>query len=369
MNKEKKQLHLIYSIASIRSFAGGMVSIFIPIYLLKLGYEVRQVLWFFLFYSFFVLISFFLVAFLSTKFGVRKIFFMFFPALLIYLMGLYFLPILNIPLFLLAFVYALAMAFYYFGYHMFFKSFTSLEKIGDSVAKSYAIPKMLSIFSPFIGGLIAYYLGLGTLLITAFVINLFAIIPISKVNKIEVKIDFQISKIWQFFKKSKKYFWAEIFKNVDEDIEGVILPIFVYLAFKNIISIGILGTFLSIGGIIFTLFVGKSFDKYKKIKFYSIGAFLMIIVWIMRFAYQDNQVIFLISSMFAGFFGILISVPFYSKMYKMAKEKETDELIVFREIPNFIGRLSVYSLAIIFVDRLDLSFMWAAVSNVFFIFW
>lgn len=368
MKNFTKQLHLFYLERIINSFAGGLYGIFIPIYFLSLGIGLNQVFIFYIAYTVTVFLFSFVAGYFASCYGLKNTIALNFPFLFLFLLGLWLLPQVNISLILLGIASGLSAAFYWFGHHVFFTKVASLSRMGDSVGKLYAFPKFISIFSPLAGGLISYFFGFISLFVITFIIYLFSFIPLIFLDKFKVIISFKPKKVWQFVKNYPGYLWAEIFKNIGEEIEDVILPIFVFLMFRNTISIGALGTLLGIGGAIFTLIVGKYTDKTKRRKLLISGALAIIVIWLVRYFYS-TQAVLLISSIFVGFFVVLISIPFYSTMYKLAKGEKTDEFIVFREIPVFVGRIFVYLLALVFIDRLDLSFIVAALSNIYFLFW
>lgn len=112
------------------------------------------------------------------------------------------------------------------------------------------------------------------------------------------------------------------------------LPIFIFLAFGNIFTIGFLATFLGLGAAIFTLFIGKHSDHIDKKRLLRVGAVIMALVWLGRYLAVD-EISFYVLSILAGFFGVLIMVPFSSIFYINTKNNHIENFVIFREIPIF----------------------------------
>src|SRR5579862_5098551 len=103
---------------AIYGLAGSFVSIFIPIYLLSKNLEPANVFIFYLIYTIFVLIFFFLTYRIIFVLGLRKTVFLGYPFLFLYFFLLYTLDKYGTPLYILAIVNALQAALYWFPLHL-----------------------------------------------------------------------------------------------------------------------------------------------------------------------------------------------------------------------------------------------------------
>ena len=185
----------------------------------------------------------------------------------------------------------------------------------------------------------------------------------------DIKVDASFhprKMIWEFF-KHKKYFALEMMENFREEMEGIIWPIIVFLLFRDLLSIGIVGTTFAAGGIIFTLIIGKHADKKHKTRLLKIGAFIMIGLWIARYFVDKEFVVYGITIL-AGFFEALLVIPYATIAYNLARKHNTAEFVVFREIPIAISRVAIYSIALLLVNNLDYMFFITAFVNLFFFF-
>lgn len=75
---------------------------------------------------------------------------------------------------------------------------------------------------------------------------------------------------------------------------------------------------------------------------------------------------FYILTALAGFFGVLITVPFNSMFYNLAKNDIADEFIIFNEVFVNLGRVITLLLVLLFIANIKLSFLVAAVSYIYF---
>jgi len=361
----RRQLYASYLMHSIDGLAGSMVSIFVPIYLLSLNYGLRQIFVFYIVLYLGILIFFYSAGIFASHFGLRKTILLRFPFLFAYLYLLSTLDKSGISLYLICLLNSVQVAFYWFPLHVLFAKNSDGDKIGNDVGKLFALPQTLAIFGPLIGGAIAVTFGFKYLFLAAVILYLASALPLFFIKEFELSININLRKIFNYFKKYPKYFCAEIIANINGEAEYIIWPIFVFITFNNILSIGVVGTSLAIGGVLFTLLIGNLSDKKDKKKFLKLGSFVLILLWIARY-YGQNEYTFYFLSILAGFFYVLINVPFNSIIYGMAKKDHIEDFIIFREIPVTLGRLIVYTTAIILASKIKFTFILAGLSYLYF---
>ena len=102
--RKNKGLQAIYTMHSIQGFALSLVGIFIPIYLLTLGYSVSQAIIFFIIYYIAGLIAAFTAVHIAKYIGLQQTLIFRFPFTFAFLILLYLLESINIPLSLIAFL-------------------------------------------------------------------------------------------------------------------------------------------------------------------------------------------------------------------------------------------------------------------------
>ena len=216
--------------------------------------------------------------------------------------------------YLISILSAAEIAFYWFTLHVVFAKSSKIEAMGDHISKLIALPSLVKLVVPLIGAGVSILFGFKTLFIFAGFIYVFSIIPFLFNGHIPIEVHISFSGIMDYARRYKRYFVAEFLLNMQGEIEGYVLPIFLFLTFHNVLSIGFLATFLSLGGAVFTLLIGKYSDRIDRKKILRAGAFAMMIIWI-GFYFSINQTTFYALSALSGFLGALISVPFGSIFY------------------------------------------------------
>jgi hypothetical protein len=357
----KNPLSGVYLMSAIYGLAGSFVSIFIPIYLLSKNLNPQNVFVFYLVYTIAVLVFFFFVNKIVYTFGLRKTVLLGYPFLFLYFFLLYTLEKYHTPLYILAIINAFQASLYWFPLHLWLTNTTKEGNIGDNLGKFFATSKIIGLFSPILAAFIVIFLGFKALFVFAGFIYLISAIPLFYLPEFLFKEKIQIGNFLKLLKKYPHYIIAEIFENIREDAEGIIWPVFVYLSFRNILSIGYIGTISGIGEIIFLLFVGKYTDKIDKRKLLKIGASVMSIIWILRF-FISSQISFYIFSLAASFFASLILVPINTIVYGTAKREDAPTFILFREFGVTLGRLILYIFAFFVLSSINYIFIFTAIA-------
>jgi MFS family permease len=355
----KKLRQSIYAMQSIEGVAGGLVGVFIPLYILTLGYSVRNIFLFFIVNNFATALLFFLAAWLAQRIGISRLIML---RLLFLFAQFYFLFNLQAypwSFYLIAVLSAFEIAFYWFSLHVVFAKSAEHGAMGEHVSNLFAIPSLFGLLVPLVGASVSILLGFHALFWLAGIFYLAAVLPLFFAGSIPTEVEISPSKIWGYCKKYKKYFGAEMLLNAIGEVEGYILPIFLFLTFHNILSIGVLAAFLGLGSALFTLFIGKFSDKTDKKKILRVSVLAMLLIWLGRY-FAATQVQFYILSVLAGFFGVLISVPFTSMIYQNAKQSHVEDFVIFREIPVALGRILLYSLGLLVITKIKLTFLMAA---------
>lgn len=363
----KKPVRDVFWIHALDSFVNALFGIFVPIYLLILGYSVGNVLSYYIIKFIALAVFFYIAGFISSKLGLKHTMIIRLPFFMIFLLSMYFLDTINISIFLIALIHAFYQALYWMPLHSLFVRSASEDHMGADVGKLHSLPKLASTVAPLIGGVISVFLGFHALFIVAMILLVLSIFPLIKSKETKPHVDFSLKEINHLVRKNPKYFFGTGAFFIGEAAENVIWPIFVFLMLNNILSIGIIGSLLSAGMVLFTLLVGRLSDRFDKKIFIRMGAGLMALVFFFRFFVSTESSIYLLTIM-AGFFSILLFVPFDSIIYSLAKKSNIDEFIVIRETYVNTGRVFLLFIALIFVNNLGVSFLLASLSQIFFLF-
>lgn len=357
----KKPLNGVYVMNAIYGLAGSFVGIFIPIYLLRRNLNPANVFGFYLVYSIGVLIFFFLANKIVHALGLRKTVLLGYPFLFLYFFLLYTIDQHSIPLYVLAIVNAFQASLYWFPLHIWLANTSREGNIGDDLGKFFATSGIVGLFAPAIAALIVLFLGFKILFIVAGAIYLLSAIPLFYLPEFPFKEKIRMAGFVRLLKEYPQYIAAEVFENIREDAEAIIWPVFVYLSFRNILSIGYIGTISGIGGILFILLVGKYTDKTDKRKLLGAGALIMALVWILRlFAGAPFSAYAL--TLVSAFFAALILIPINTVVYGVAKREGAPTFILFREFGVTLGRVILYIFAFLVFSSMNYIFIFTAAA-------
>ena len=353
---------------SIDSFAGRLLEIFVPIYLLKLNYSPKEVFVYYLIYSVSIFFVFFISANLSHRYGLKSSLFLSLPFLLLYIWMLYSLETFKFPLALIALIYGARMAFFWFPLHILLVENSKQEEIGRNLAKFHGYSRIVGIAAPFAGAFIVSTGGFNLLFIIGALVYLLSRFLIFWIPEIRISLDLKLREAINLVRTYPKYITAEIVENTREEIEYIVWPIFVFLIFQNIFSVGIVGSLTAIGSFLFIQLVGRYTDKSDKRNLLKVGAVVAIFISLARFFFK-GEILFYVLSILAGFFGVLLTIPMSAIGYGIAKKEKVAEFILLRESLILLVRSGFYILVILLVNNINYTFLVSAISNIYFLFY
>lgn len=359
------QLNGIYWFNSLNTAAWSLIGVFIPVYFIVLGYQARDVYYFYLIYAAAILLFSVFSAWLVRNIGIKKTIFISYPLLFSFIAILYSLKELPQMFFPAAVIYAANVAFYCTPLHIFFASNSCNERIGANTGKLFAFQQIAGALGPLAGGAIAAFGGFKMLFILLAAVYSAGFLSFFWIKNMPVDNKLNIKNSLSLLRRYPRYAVAEIANSLQMELEEVVLPIFIFLAFGSIFSIGIIGFALSIGGAVFMLAIGGKSDKTSKGKLIITGGIIMSAIWLCRII-AASQVSFYALSLLAGFFGVLIYLPLVSYAYLTAKKGNIPEFIVFREFLMSLGRAAAFGLALAAGANFDWAFFSGALANFLF---
>lgn len=364
----KNQLFVLNTMNVVDGIAGSLVGIFVPIYLLTIGFDLRTVFIYFLIFSG-ALVPFFILAAKSCqRLGVKKTLLLRIPALFLYLASLFLVKQLPVIVYLIPIFYALEASFYWYPLHLIFTTNAREGEMGKKVSHFFAWPKAVKLIMPIISAGIAVTFGFQTLFIVALIIYSISSLIYLQFAEIKIATSFSLGKVWEFVKKYPRYIRIEIIENWREDLTGVVWPIFIFISISavggavgqkiGILSVGTIGTISAVIALLFNIFSGRLSDKHDKKKILNIGYVLVAILWFFAYRIIPSPFHLYLLAILFSLTDAYLEVPYQSLAYNLAKsDDKKEEFIVFRELMLFIGRGLMYSLAIILAAKLQILFL------------
>lgn len=329
-NKEMNEIYLAFG---IDSFAMGLVGIFVPIYMFKLGVPITGILLYYFMLPLHSVAFASLIARTVAKVGVKYSILISAVFKILFLLSLRLLPDNMWLFFVLPAFNVFKTQFSALSYHLNFCEHSDCEHRGRQVGALQATALLASISAPLIGGLVIGNFGFTPLFIVAMSLIFISMIPIFKLQRSESAVEFNAKGIWTdlFKKENKPLFFSFGGYAVEEWIGFVVWSLFLFAIVKNAESFGAINSIVT--SITFVVFyvVGKLSDKVDKRHIIRVSNFLYFFGWVGRlFANSFTSAVFIDS--YKNITGNILQLPWSAYTYDLAAKRDYFRFIVQREI-------------------------------------
>lgn len=328
---------------TLRMFAISMISLFVPIFLLKSGFELSHII----ILEIFMLLGSVYLHFLSLDIlkwiGVKKTMILSYASTILFYIILYNTEnivnaIGNIPYFMLVgTTNVMFTTFYWMSYHFYFLKATKESKHpGKRLGILVSVPVMLSIISPFVGSaLITNYSFKITFLISIILLIIGSIVLLFS-NDIKLdKYNIDKNKIIDIHNMKKNMCYA--IEGVNHVGTGFTWPVLLFFSSIQLMSMGVLYLISNTLYAIVSYKTGKSTDKKKSSTYVEIGSLGHGASLIFR-ALSKTILSMTTFQSIGGLFGGVWTVAIHSIFYKHSK-KDMCNSVMNREIYLHIGRI------------------------------
>lgn len=362
----------LYSNRLIQQVGGGLLGLFLPIFLFeRLGSAQNVILFYIIAFGLYVLFVP-VGAMMMSKLGLK--YSMMFATIFLagYYLCFYFLEI-NFLFFLaLALVMAtLFRIFYWVPYHTDFAEFTTPGKRGKQIAFLTSGIILAGIILPILSGFIIEKVGFNILFLMAVFIIMISVIPLFLIRRVYEKYSYSY---FQTFKKlfepaNRKLLFGYGADGAQTIVGIVIWPIFIYqLLNHQYFAVGAVSSAIILSTIIFNLIIGGITDKMPKKNLMKIGIILFAIGWVIKAFIQTGFQIFVVST-YHSFAGIVREIPFSAFLYEEMADRGhyIDEYTVLREISLSMGKVLMLTACFILVGFVGLNwaFLLAGIVSLF----
>ena len=364
----------IYSNRVIQQIAAGLIGFFTPIFLFNYFNEsIQKVLLFFLItyglYGLMVPLG----AMLMSKIGLKKSMIIGSLFLVSYFVSLYALSKdVSFALFSTILTVTLFRFFYWIPYHTEFAESSDKSFRGKEVALLISVSALVSIFLPFLAGVVIDRFSFSILFLISVTISSISIIPILLLKPVKEKYNYSYLQTFKelFSKKNRKQLLAYTGQGAEVVIGFVIWPIFIFqLLNNNYIFVGVISSLVVLVSILLRLLIGDLSDKQDKRRIIKAGSIFHAIGWIGKVFIQTGFQIFAVGT-YHAFTSVIMKTPFTTLMYEQAADRGhyVDEYTVLREMAAMIGRVLMLILVFILLSFVSLNFVFvlAAIATLLF---
>jgi MFS family permease len=369
LDLSRSNLTRIYQMMTLNSVGSGFISIFIPIYLLGIGYSFQDTVMWSILHHVSLLLFCFAAVYISNHKGL--VFALKSRAVLlpIYILLLQVIPSHPILFYVIPILIGLSEALYWTPLNILFIRNTEKDTMGGALSKFFSYPKFFTLLNPLIAAYIATHFGFPALFVVALFILVTSYLPVRRLSSEKTSYDFSLKKAKEEYHKRKAFIVPEIIDNFIED-STVILTLFIFLSLKNLTEIGIIGVITSLSSIAFMLTIGKIADKWDRVKLMRIGSLALATSFIFVFLvgkYQPSPWWFYGVTVAMSFSLKLFLIPYQSLLINAGRPDDA-QFVVMREFPVVAGRIILFVLAILLAEHLAYLFLICAALLTYFIF-
>ena len=365
---DEKELKEIYISVAIRAFALSLISVFVPLYLLGLGYSFNSVILFLLIYYGALAAISPLSGMLSTKIGIKHVTFLGPIATIAYILLLFLAgQAYPFPIYWIALVGSVGMGLYWVPINSHFAKHSHIANSSAETSYMTIWTKIVSVVAPIIGGYVITAFGFGYIFALACIFMAVSIFPLFM--SYEYKSAFKYKFTQMFSKRNLNYFGDFVFNGMLELVAEVIFPIYIFFLSRSYEITGAAASLTGLGIAASAFLIGRYSDRMGKIRTMRIGGILNVLLWIALLLFQTPILIY-ISSFLVGFFAYTISIPLFAFFCDRLGEHEHTEFMTFREIGLTVGRIVplFFLLFFSFQNKFLVSFALAAVAALYFVF-
>jgi MFS family permease len=352
------RLRPLYLSLAISGFATTMVGIFVPIYLLTIGYSLHEVFTLSLVQAITIGLIAPVAGYLSTRWPLKIVMLLHIPSWLLFLTLISSASLTHLPTPLLGLAMGLEAGFYAVPLHSFFTLGSKQQSVGKQVGMLMAFPQLVRLGAPLLGGYLAAKWGFTPVFLIAACLIAVTSVPISQLPDIRAKSRFGLGRYVTFYRHHRLYFWFEVLKNIGQELENVIWPLVIYLTVHSTLQTGAASTIIATGSAVFTYLIGHQSDRRDRYRMFKLGALLMLALSAWRLFPLSAGTVFAISTLI-GFAVVFVDIPFAALVYNLARHNNATEFILFREVPVMLARVFVYTCAILAASHIQWLFVLA----------
>jgi len=355
----KKELNQIYFSVALRSFAISLISIFIPLYLFReknLSFE--QTLLFFIFYSVVFAVTMPVAAKFASRFGIKHSIMVGVPLYISFVAMLHFFSSAALQLLITSSVLGASQAFYWTGMHLAFFHASHRKHRGEEVGIRAGVTVLSTLAGPFIGGLFITFVGFKVVFgLTAFLLLASALILLLNGDGYE-PYHFSVRAVFD-----KKYWKDSLFfvsRGIQVIVAGVIWPLFIFLILNSYLTMGIVGSMMSLSSAVLFWRVGRYSDHSDKRKIMRWSSVASSGVWVLMGLVKTVPQVFAITIV-SSLVNAIRESPTGALEYDKAKG-QVAAYFVNREVFICLGRILALSIVLV-TNNLTHGIFFQALAN------
>lgn len=235
--------------------------------------------------------------------------------------------------------------FFWWGYHGYFIKKGDDKHFGLRIGEARFLETLAAVTSPLIGAFIVNYWGFKSVFVFSALFMILALFLLGKNHDKRQRRDIQFSEVTSLLKSHKSMTLAYVGYAAEAMLYTVIWPIFLFIFFGQVISLGIVVSLSVLLAAIYHLFLGRWSDKQGERKIVATGTPLVTASWFIRIV-NKTLPSFILADSIRNFSQGMVALPLDALTYKKGIEGGTARAILFRATAFVIGNLLGLGMAI-----------------------
>jgi MFS family permease len=374
--KPRKELLRLFIGGVCRRVAMALFSIFSPVYMYGIlserGFELTDILLYIALYYIIIfttkIFSLSIAENLSRVIGFKTTMKLSaFPYLLFVVFLL--LAVFN-PLFLIvaALLWGLQSGLFWWGYHGYFVKAGDKNTFGRDVGEAGFLETVAVVITPIIGAGLATAVGFWSVFVLGGFFVILTVLFLGGGEDLRQKTDIKFTKVIQLMFSKKSISLAYLGSGAEVIVYTVFWPIFLFLFFGEVLSMGAIVALSTLFAALFAVVVGEMTDIKGVRSFVALGSPLVFVSWVLRYLLR-NPLFFVVADTSWNLGQRMVSLPLNALSYRKAtKRGRTAYSIMFRELAITIGPLVtmlIFSLVLLAGGGLESIFVIAGLFSLF----
>lgn len=321
IHKMRKDLKEVYTNQMIDKFAHSLVMVFVPIYLMIIGYSLAESLLVLVICEIITIIAAIPIASFASRVGLKHAILYRIPvsiALILWLESMVFIDLSLTSLLIAGALWGVSRTLYWIPLNSEFVENSDKKHRGEEIGFLIALPIIVSVGSPMMGGVVLEFLGSYILFSIFILLMVLSVVPFFLSQDYKKHFRFDIRKVR--LNLGNRLNMAMIIQGLLRIGNYILWPLYTYIVFNDIIFTGIVASITALGTAFMTLLIGRVCDRMDRQKMLIFGVIGVSATWFLRY-FAVTGMEFLILSFIGGIFYVLISIPLFTVFSDISKAK------------------------------------------------
>lgn len=348
-----RELKRLYWAHTVKELASNMVTIFVPIYLYRLGYSIQAIMFFYLISTIFWGVTLKPLLRWSNRIGFNRS-----MGLSLIVEGVEILMLATLKefhwqLWSIALIWGISISLYWLQFRACFTRSLLHRKVAPAVGVSSALLMMALGAAPAVGGAIASWFGITLLYMVAMLCFVAAALPLFFGQELVGREEFDSRRI------AVRRVWRDLLANLGSEVDASVAfniwPLFIFLLIPTYVGVGLLSSVAVIASIVIAFYTGRR--QSDEISTYlKHGSSVISLTNAIRLIAQSASQIAGVN-FFNGLGQALLVTPFYARYYQNAEREPFIPYLYAMQMASVLGDVLLFGSLLVLSYVLSLKTM------------